>query len=653
LKGKITPELLTKIKESVNLREVVGEHVVLRKAGASYSGLCPFHQERSPSFNVNEQKQFYYCYGCQKGGDVVSFLMEIHGMSFPEAIEELSERGKVQLPKEFSGATTGNPEEDARRTAAREKLALAYKLNRFVAAFYHSLLGQSVDARQYFAKRGVSDEMIRGFYLGVSPQAWDTLTQHLIAKKAPIQIALELGLIRPSPKQAPGGSGYFDLFRERVMFPILDMRGKVVGFGGRAMPGAQSDGPKYMNSVESPIFHKSKIAYGMYQAQKHIRENDEVVLVEGYFDVIALHAAGFQNAVATCGTALTADHLQVFKRFASKVTVLFDGDKAGITATERAMELGLQHGSILYGAVIPEGMDPDEILFDQETGQPTPDGKAKMTAILENAKPLLDLRVGQEIEKASAGPEAKTAAVKQIGHWLGLYSDPVGREVRIQDLESRLQVSRSLIVQAMGKAGAQLQQPQSQNRPIGNVGPKKPGGLPVPRAIGTVVIRKTSSSQPKTPSPGDRVLLAALARGGEYLELFKNLEGGLPGKMTISDLFDYLPARAFMTQVTQEGVIPPGFSVDPGSLAEMELDSQVRSILMEASVSGEKISVDDVKGAIHRGIRRLWARFSQLIKVAMQDAEAKKDAGLHAQLSKEYLDVERKMKEFISFYDEA
>jgi DNA primase len=652
IKGKITPELLQKLKESVNLREVVGEHVVLRKAGASYSGLCPFHQERSPSFNVNEQKQFYYCYGCQKGGDVVAFLMEIHGMSFPEAIEELSERGKVQLPKEFAGASSGSPEEDARRAAAREKLNLAYKLNRFVAAFYHSLLGQMPEARQYFAKRGVSDEMIRGFYLGVSPQAWDTLTLHLIAKKAPIQTALELGLIRPSPKQTPGGPGYFDLFRERVMFPILDMRGKVVGFGGRAMPGAQSDGPKYMNSVESPIFHKSKIAYGMYQAQKHIREKDEVILVEGYFDVIALHAAGFQNVVATCGTALTADHLQVFKRFASKVTVLFDGDKAGITATERAMELGLQHGSILYGAVIPEGMDPDEILFDQETGQATTDGKAKMTAILENAKPLFDLRVAQEIAQAASGPEAKTAAVKQIGHWLGMYSDPVGREVRIQDVESKLQISRSLLIQAMGKAGAQLQ--PSQNRPPqANVGPRKPVGLPIPRAIGSVVTHKNSPTEPKSPSPADRVLLGALARGGQYLELFKNLEGGLPGKMTISDLFDYIPARDFMTQVAVEGHIPEGFSVDPGSLAEMELDSQVRSILMEASVSGEKISEDDVKGAIHRGIRRLWARFSQLIKAAMQDAEAKKDAGLHAQLSKEYLDVERKMKEFISFYDEA
>ena len=165
------------------------------------------------------------------------------------------------------------------------------------------------------------------------------------------------------------------------MFPILDLRGKVVGFGGRSMPAlsgsnpdaqsnTKSDGPKYMNSPESPIFHKSKIAYGLYQAQKFVREKDEVILVEGYFDVIALHSAGFQNVVATCGTALTPDHLNVFKRFASKVTVLFDGDRAGISATERAMELGLAHGAILYGATLPEGLDPDEILFDQKTGKP-------------------------------------------------------------------------------------------------------------------------------------------------------------------------------------------------------------------------------------------------------------------------------------------
>jgi DNA primase len=675
MKGKITPELLQKIKEAVNLREVVGEHVVLRKAGASFSGLCPFHQERSPSFNVNEQKQFYYCYGCQKGGDVVSFVMEIHGMSFPEAIEELAERGRVALPKDIAkDLGGGSPEEEARRAAAREKLNLSFKLNRFVAAFYHSSLAQNQQARAYLSKRGVSEDMIRQFYIGSSSSSWDALTQHFIAKNAPLPIAQELGLIRPSPKTAPGGSGFFDLFRNRVMFPILDLRGKVVGFGGRSLPaaseGGDSDGPKYMNSVESPIFHKGKIAYGLYQAQKHVREKDEVILVEGYFDVIALHAAGFQNVVATCGTALTPDHLQVFKRFASKVTVLFDGDKAGITATERAMELGLSHGAILYGAVIPKGLDPDEILFDQETGAPTADGKAQMTAILSAAQPLLDSRIQEASVQASQGPEARTQALKQIGQWLAMYSDPVGREVRIQDVETKFGVSRALVLQTMGQVGAQNRgaAPQ-QNRPMGNPTQAYPtqGGLPRPRAI-TIPkpgsAPKKASNEAREPSSGDRVLLAALAMGGKYLESFRELAGNLPrgfpagpdspsSKMTISDLFDYVPARVFMTQILKEGEVPADFALNPGTLAEMDLDPQVRSILMEGSVSGTEISADDLKGAIHRGVRRLWARFSQQIKQAMQDAEAKKDAGLHEQLSKEYLDVERKMKEFISFYDEA
>jgi DNA primase len=680
-KGKITPEFLQKIKDAVNLIEVVGEHVVLRKSGANYSGLCPFHQERSPSFSVSEQKQLYHCYGCKKGGDLVSFVMEIHGITFPEAIEELAERGKVPLPKDFNGPSGASPEEDARRAAAREKLNLAFKLNRFVAAFYHHSLSQQPQAREYFRQRGVSDDQIRSFYLGSSSNAWDDLTRHLIAKKAPIDVSQELGLIRPSPKQTAGGPGYFDLFRDRVMFPILDLRGKVVGFGGRSMPsaGGTSDGPKYMNSPESPIFHKSKIAYGLYQAQKFVRERDEVILVEGYFDVIALHSAGFQNVVATCGTALTPEHLNVFKRFASKITVLFDGDRAGITATERAMELGLTHGAVLYGASLPEGLDPDEILFDQETGQATPDGAARMKTILDAAAPLLDTRIRAAAKEAEQGAEARTQALKLIAGWLASYTDPVGREIRVEEVQKLLGVSRSLLDQAMGvttsrgaahsrqaPAGPRITQsgqPSQQSRPpVRTIKPATPNAPPLP---GT----PKKPTGPKTPSAGDRVLLQALALGGHFLVPFSEFVGKLPPNMTIADLFDYFPARVFLTQLlTSEGgepQLPPGFSLDLGRFSDEELDPQVRSILTEASVRGSVGSVtssvtdgggfsaQDVRGAIHRGSRRLWARFSQLIKAAMQDAEANQDAGLHTKLSKEYLDVERKMKEFISFYDEA
>jgi DNA primase len=704
-KGKISPELLQKIKDAVNLIEVVGEHVVLRKSGSNYTGLCPFHSERSPSFSVSEQKQLYHCYGCQKGGDLVSFVMEIHGVSFPEAIEELAERARIALPKDWGGSSGANPEEDARKAAAREKLTLAFKLNRFVAAFYHHILSQQPQAREYFRARGVPEEQIRAFYLGASPSGWDALTQHLIAKKAPLQVAQELGLIRPSPKQTPGGSGFFDLFRNRAMFPILDLRGKVVGFGGRSLPGtttgsgstAASDGPKYMNSPESPIFHKSKIAYGLYQAQKFVREKDEVILVEGYFDVIALHAAGFQNVVATCGTALTPEHLQVFKRFASKVTVLFDGDKAGIAATERAMELGLSHGSILYGAAMPEGLDPDEILFDQETGQATSDGKARMEAILAGAQPLLDARIRQSVQEAASGPEARTQALKQIGAWLASYTDPVGREIRIEDAVSQLGISRGLLEQAMvggakhgtptasvGRAtfGGGSSAPSNRAAPRPHTGPmssgphqsQKPG--PSGRVTPQVASRSKRTADLRGPSAADRVLLQGLALGGRFIEAFVEAEGKLPQGMTIADLFDYVPARVFLARLLEQGALSAGFTQDLQSLVAMpdaetadvagtEIDPQVRSIVMEAAVRGGSAGLPgdgngegggllaDVKGAVHRGIRRLWARFSQQIKAAMQEAEAKKDAGLHARLSKEYLDVERKMKEFISFYDEA
>jgi DNA primase len=657
-KNKISPELLKKIKDSVNITEIVGEHVVLKKSGSNYTGLCPFHSERSPSFSVSEPKQFYYCYGCQKGGDAISFAMEIHGMSFPEAIEDLAERAKVQLPKEWGGPEASTPEAEKRKAAARDKLNLYFKLNRFVAAYFHSTLAQQPATQTYLKKRGVSEEEVRGFYLGAAPPGWDGLAQHLVAKKAPLDIAKELGLIRPSPASAPaGGTGFFDMFRNRAMFPILDMRGKVVAFGGRMLPSDEdSDGPKYMNSTESPIFQKSKIAYGLFQAQKHIREKDEVILVEGYFDVIALHAAGFQNVVATCGTALTPDHLAVFKRFASKVTVLFDGDKAGIAATERAMELGLAHGEVLYGAALPVGLDPDEVLFDQESGVALPEGKAQMQSILSASRPILDVRIEEAIGSAQQGPEARTQALKQVGVWLASYRDPVGREVRIQDVQAKLGVSRQLMEQAMGgRPGAGAghgagtgpgREPRGQVRPTGVI---QRGSLsPDPS--------KQAPGGPVKPSPTDRILLQALARGGREIQKIRDSRQNLPPEVPLSDLFDYFPARVFLAQRLVDGEIPDPLSIPTTLAEESEMDPQVRSILTEAWISEKKSdpeSDSQLAGALNRGIGRLWARFSQRIKQALQDAEAKKDAGLHAQLSKEYLDVQRRMKEFISFYDEA
>ncbi len=659
--GKISSDLLKAIKEAVNILEVVGEHVVLRKSGANHSGLCPFHSERSPSFSVHEQKQLYHCYGCKKSGDLVTFVQEIHGISFPEAVEELAERARIPLPKDWGdGSSSDDPEVQRRRQEAQERLHLLFKLNLFTMAFYRQQLGQFSLADRYFRGRGVQGDVAANFKVGAAPASWESLARHFIEKKAPLPQAVELGLIRPSTKQTPGGCGYFDLFRNRAMFPIIDMRGRVAGFGGRTLPaeaGAEpqassTNDPKYMNSPESQIFQKSKLAFGLFQAQKHIREKGEVILVEGYFDVVALHAAGFQNVVAACGTSLTPEHLAIFRRFAHKITILFDGDRAGISATERAMEVGLDHGLVLHGASLPDGLDPDELLFDQTTGQPVAEGRVRMASILGNTQPLLATRLKQEIQSAQQGPEARTVALKKVAAWLGRYQDPVGREVWIDEVERGLGVSRALLGQAMGKPLPEVR--ASSARSMGSSSttqrqwPNSGQGQ-----------RPTQGARPKGApltqlSSSDRLLLAGMARGGEFSALFAEAREKLPKSWTLDELFDYLPAREFITMLLNSPGVIERFRAAPETVLNEELDPQVRSILTEALVSSEPmVERDDFRVTLDRGLAKVWARFSHRITAALADAEAKKDAELHSKWMKEYLDVQRKIKEFNSFYDEA
>ncbi len=632
-KGKLAPELLQKIKDSINILEVVGEHVVLKKSGANYTGLCPFHSERTPSFSVSESKQLYHCYGCRKGGDLVTFVMEILGVSFPEAIEELADRSQVKLPQNWNGGPD-NPEQEKERSVFRQKLDLAYKLNRFSAAFFHHTLGNYPKGIEYCLSRGVNEDIAKAFYIGAVTDSWDTLVRHLIAKKAPLDLAVELGLIRPSTKGSPqGGPGFFDLFRNRILFPILNQRGRVAGFGGRVLG---EETPKYLNSPDSIVFQKGKLAYGLYQAQKHIREKDEVILVEGYFDVLVMHAAGFQNVVATCGTALTPDHLAIFKRFASKVTVLFDGDKAGVAATERAMEIGLDAGQVIFGAQMPLGMDPDELLFDSSEKGISTDGRERMNEILKNSVSLIDARIEEQFRYAQQSPEQRTQAIKKIGGWLTRFQDSVGREVRIEHVVKEMGISRQLLNQAMGGAS-------SSNVPSIT---SKGGGEQKEK-------RSQSSSSNFQMTQIDRALLRGIAQGGEFSKLFAEARGNLPPRTTLSNLIEYPPAKEFIELLLSKPGLMEQLREAPDSLLGPTLDVQVRSIFTEAGVGlGQPIAMETFKGALLRSLARNWARFSQRIKTALAEAEVRKDAHQQTQLMKEYLDVQRKMKDFSNFYDE-
>jgi DNA primase len=674
-RGRISPEFLEKLKSSVNLIDVVGEHVVLRKSGSNYTGLCPFHNERSPSFSVSEVKQVYHCYGCKKGGDILSFVQEIHGLSFVEAIEELAERASLPLPKDFK-PDDGDPETAKKRGEAREKAETARKLNRFAAKFFRDQLGAkkgTAHIAEYFRKRGVTAEISQQFYLGAAPASWDALSSFLVQAKAPLPLAVELGLIKPSQKGSAktAGPGYFDLFRNRAMFPILDLRGKVVGFGGRGLPtptGAPDvggDSPKYLNSSESLLFQKSKLAYGMFQAQKHIREKDEVILVEGYFDVLALHIAGFRNAVATCGTSLTEDHLALFRKFCSKVIVLFDGDRAGITATDRAMELGLSKGVILFGASLPEGLDPDEILFDDQTGAARPDGVERMQMILAGSAPLLDTRIESARQYSMKGAEERTKALKQVGEWLSSFADPVGREVRIEKVCQDFAVSRQLLEAAMGgsRKGARSVGAPSVRPAQSSAGKPSIGGGAA-RSVGVASGPKTSAKS----APGrqklsqkDAILVKGVLKGGNYRLMMNEAIAYLPGGLGVSELADHPATRELIEAVLERDVAPENL-INPdtsGSLpSAIALEPRIRALISEALVGDSEkgrapFSEGEFRTAVQRGLRDVWARFSQELEVRLRDAELKKDANLQAQLSQEFLDVQRRMKEFGTFYDEV
>ena len=612
-------DLVRRVKDAVNLVEVVGENVVLRKTGANYVGLCPFHSERTPSFSVNENKQLYHCYGCKKGGDLVTFVMESSALSFQEALEELAERARIPLPSGWSSADGGGANSEQKQKA-QEKLALAHRLNRFSASYFRSALKNNPQASHYLSLRGVGVEVQEAFYLGVAPEGWDHLATHFTQKKAPIDLANELGLVRASAK------GTFDVFRNRVIFPILNIRGKVAGFGGRIL--SEQDQPKYLNSPESLVYHKSKLAFGLYQAQKFIREKDELILVEGYFDVLTLYAAGFKNVVATCGTALTPDHLQAFKRLASRLVVVFDGDAAGIAATIKAMETGLDQGWVLQGVRLPDGLDPDEILLDPETGQLRPGGHEQLTALIQGARPILDAEIEDAIQSASRDPEAQTQALKKIGKWLSRLNDPVGRELRLERIQKEMKVSRALILGAIGGVGA------------------SPSSLQVRSPEPKITAINSSTALPlKTQRLGvvDRVLIAGLAQGGVCLNVFLEAQDRLPPGLDLASLLEYPPASEWLRK----------HGADLKNLDWSESDDQIRSVMTGVMVSeGASIQLEQFKEVVFKSLAKKWARFSQQIKRQIDQSEAKNDAGLQAKLMKDYLDVQRKMKEFNSFYDE-
>ena len=350
--GQIPQRFIDDLLGRVDVVEVVGERVQLKKAGRNFSGLCPFHQEKTPSFTVSADKQFYHCFGCGAHGNALRFLMEYDKLPFPEAVEQLAGRLGLDVPRE--GA------DDPRAQQREKKRKEGVNLLEVAASFYRERLkmqeGQS--AQRYLQGRGLSPEVIATYGIGYAPGGWEALKQHLSAKGIGEPVQVEYGLL--IHREDTGRT--YDRFRDRVMFPIRDLRGRTLGFGGRVMGDEQ---PKYLNSPETPVFHKGRELYGLYEARQASSKLEQLVMVEGYMDVVALAQYGIHNAVATLGTATTEDHLSRLFRLVSRVVFCFDGDRAGRQAASRALETALPQmidGREARFLFLPDGDDPDSLV---------------------------------------------------------------------------------------------------------------------------------------------------------------------------------------------------------------------------------------------------------------------------------------------------
>ena len=431
----IPDDKVNEVRERASIVEVVADYVSLRKSGANYQGLCPFHGEKTPSFNVNPARAIFHCFGCGVGGNVITFIMKMEGLSFPEAVKFLAKRVGVVIEERLP-----TPHEQ-RLKDEREAL---YRITDLAADFYRRVLVKDPGGeagRRYLEWRGVSAETAETYRLGFAPDKWDALTRHLEQKKIPLEAAETLGLIRRKE-----GGRHFDTFRNRLLFTISDILGRPIGFGGRVLDDSL---PKYINSPESPIYHKSEVLFGVNLAKQAMREQVAVVVVEGYFDHLALFQAGVRHAVATCGTALTGEHLKLLHRYAGKVYTLFDSDSAGNKATCRAMELFL--GGVLPAFVVelPPGEDPDSYLKKE--------GSAAFFDRVAKARPIFEWFYRHVIQNAVTGTvEGKVAVVAELAPWLKKIVNPVERDLYIPEIARVLGIKDRLLVDGATVAAREL-----------------------------------------------------------------------------------------------------------------------------------------------------------------------------------------------------
>ncbi|MGB3209849.1 MAG: DNA primase [Desulforhopalus sp.] len=419
--GESRDEITARIKEEADIVQIIGECVELKRSGTRFLGLCPFHGEKTPSFSVHSGQQFFHCFGCGESGDVFTFIMKYNSLDFPEAVKTLANRYNIQLPER------PRSKEEELRAKKRE---LLFAVNEKAATLYSRYLRGSANAKvaiEYLQKRGVKEDILAKFRIGYAPaveiEGWNYLGGKFSGAES--KAAIEAGLLVEKEK-----GGTYDRFRDRIVFPISDISGRVCGFGGRIVGDGQ---PKYLNSPESPVFNKSKLLLGLYQQKEDIRLKNEAVLVEGNFDLISLVAGGCTNVVAPLGTALTREQLRLLKRFAEGVTLLFDGDAAGVKAAVRGVPFFLAEQVVGRVALLPDGHDPDTFIRER--------GLAELHQLLQQAESLPEFVLNRLIDEYGMTLDGKRRIVEELQPLVKAAVSPLQRSVFVSHFAEKLGMS--------------------------------------------------------------------------------------------------------------------------------------------------------------------------------------------------------------------
>ena len=436
---KIPQDIVDRIQENIDIVDVIGDFVSLKKKGQNYSACCPFHNEKTPSFNVNPARGIYKCFGCGKAGDAIQFVMDVEGLTFSETLKYLAKKYNIEIEEEEQSS------EELQQQNERESLLIV--LN-YAKNYYHNILLNNEDGRSiglsYFKERGFSDKTIEKFELGYSLDEWDALLKDATKGNYKQEILEKAGLIvKRENANDSKSTKHYDRFRGRVIFPIHNITGKTIAFGARILK-ADKNQPKYLNSPETEVYHKSKILYGISQAKNAIRQEDNCLLVEGYTDVISLFQAGVENVVASSGTSLTEDQIKLIKRYTNNVTVLYDGDAAGIKASIRGIDMILQEGLNVSVVTFPDGEDPDSYIRKI--------GGTEFTSYLKTTrKDFITFKAELFLKDVQNDPLKKAEVAREMVISISKISDSIKREIFIKQSSAILNISEDTLIKEVNK----------------------------------------------------------------------------------------------------------------------------------------------------------------------------------------------------------